>query len=229
MIRIITLLCFIFIESTGYIQPLTGEITVSGYVFIDRNGNGIRDPNEPGIAGVAVSDQMNVVQTDANGTYRLTGVKGYGLIFISMPSGYKQYKSFWQKIPGGQTNVQINFEVEKIPDVKEFSFIQASDTHISEKTIDRMQKFRAVVDSVKPDFVLVTGDLVRDALRVSEQEASGYYELYLEQVSKLTVPVWNVPGNHENFGIERQSSLVSSKNPLYGRKMYRHYFGPDYY
>ena len=154
MIRIITLLCFIFIESTGYIQPLTGEITVSGYVFIDRNGNGIRDPNEPGIAGVAVSDQVNVVQTDANGTYRLTGVKGYGLIFISMPSGYKQYKSFWQKIPGGQTNVQINFEVEKIPDVKEFSFIQASDTHISEKTIDRMQKFRAVVDSVKPDFVL---------------------------------------------------------------------------
>jgi 3',5'-cyclic AMP phosphodiesterase CpdA len=92
-----------------------------------------------------------------------------------------------------------------------------------------MQKFRAVVDSVKPDFVIITGDLVRDALRVPETEARGLYELFQKEVGKMTTPVWCIPGNHENFGIERQLSLVSPNNPLYGRKMYRFYFGPDYY
>jgi hypothetical protein len=43
------------------------------------------------------------------------------------------------------------------------------------------------------------------------------------------MPVWSVPGNHENFGIERHLSLVSPKNPLYGKGMYRQRLGPNYY
>jgi predicted MPP superfamily phosphohydrolase len=229
MKRIIALLCLVLVVSTGYPQPVTGALTVSGHVFVDQNGNGIRDGNESGVAGVAVSDQVNVVQTDAAGAYQLSGLRGYGFVFISLPSGYKPSKLFWQKVPAVETNVQMDFAIEKITDLKEFSFIQASDTHVSEKTIDRMQKFRAVVDSVKPDFVIITGDLVRDALRVSEPEATGYFELYRDQIKQMTIPVWSVPGNHELFGIERQTSLVNSKNPLYGRNMYHHYFGPDYY
>jgi hypothetical protein len=38
-----------------------------------------------------------------------------------------------------------------------------------------------------------------------------------------------VPGNHENFGIETALSHVDPANPLFGRAMYHHYFGPDYY
>jgi Icc protein len=208
-------------------QPNT--IGLAGTVFLDKNGNGVKDANEQGIAGVAVSDQVNVVLTDASGRYHLTGVKENGIVFVSTPSGYAAQQSFWQSIPVGQNDAQINFGLKKIADTKEFSFIQASDTHISEKTVDRTQMFRAVVDSVKPDFVIVTGDLVRDALRVSEKEATGYYELYRDQLRQFSFPVWNVPGNHENFGIERHLSLVSPKNPLYGRNMYHHYFGPDYY
>jgi 3',5'-cyclic AMP phosphodiesterase CpdA len=41
--------------------------------------------------------------------------------------------------------------------------------------------------------------------------------------------VFTVPGNHENFGIERDTSHVPTTHPLYGRGMYHHYFGPDYY
>jgi predicted MPP superfamily phosphohydrolase len=92
-----------------------------------------------------------------------------------------------------------------------------------------MQKFEKIVDSVKPDFVIITGDLVRDALRVPEKEATGLYELFSKEIKKIKAPVWYVPGNHEIFGIERHLSLVSQKHPLYGRKMYHHYLGPDYY
>jgi 3',5'-cyclic AMP phosphodiesterase CpdA len=41
--------------------------------------------------------------------------------------------------------------------------------------------------------------------------------------------VWSVPGNHENFGIERHLSLVSPSHPLYGKGMYRQRLGPNYY
>jgi 3',5'-cyclic AMP phosphodiesterase CpdA len=64
---------------------------------------------------------------------------------------------------------------------------------------------------------------------VPEPEATGYYDLFQSEKSKFTAPVWLVPGNHENFGIERHISLVSPKNPLYARGMYHKYFGPDYY
>ncbi len=83
--------------------------------------------------------------------------------------------------------------------------------------------------AIEPDFVLVTGDLVRDALRVGESEARGYYELYTEAIGEFPVPVWSVPGNHEIFEVERHLSLVSPDHPCYGKKMYRSYLGPNYY
>ena len=75
----------------------------------------------------------------------------------------------------------------------------------------------------------MTGDLVRDALRVGEDEARGYYDLYLDETRRFPMPVWSVPGNHENFGIERHLSLVSATHPLYGKGIYRQRLGPNYY
>jgi len=211
-------------------------VSVSGYVFLDSNHNGIKDDNEQGIKGVAVSDQVNVVITDDKGYYQIRGLAGFGYIFISMPEGYTTVHGYWQKtesVPPGSSGaaktVSIDFPLLPTVAHTSFSFIQASDTHVSEKTVDRMQKFRDVVDSVKPDFVIITGDLVKDALRVPETEARGLFELFKREIGKMSTSVWCIPGNHENFGIERHLSLVSPKNPLYGRKMYRFYFGPDYY
>jgi predicted phosphodiesterase len=234
IVRLGWLLCCLLIATGGRAQSpenssaLVPPVSVSGYVFLDKNHNGIKDDNEPGIMGVAVSDQVNVVLTDDKGHYQLRELAGFGCIFISMPDGYSSANGYWKKVDAAAAR-SINFPLLATAALGSFSFIQASDTHISEKTLDRMQKFRAAVDSVKPDFVIITGDLVRDALRVPETEARGLYELFQKEVGKMTTPVWCIPGNHENFGIERQLSLVSPNNPLYGRKMYRFYFGPDYY
>jgi 3',5'-cyclic AMP phosphodiesterase CpdA len=95
--------------------------------------------------------------------------------------------------------------------------------------VARTQRFRALADSLNPGFVIVTGDLVRDALRVGEAEATGYYELFRREAELFRQPLWTVPGNHEIFGVERARSLVSPTHPRYGRKMYHAYQGPDYY
>jgi len=124
---------------------------------------------------------------------------------------------------------RIDFPLTKITIPAEFKFIHASDTHISEASLNRTQRLKALADSLKPEFVLVTGDLIKDALRVPENEASPLYEMYVRETKKFSMPVWSAAGNHENFGIERQTSLVSKKNPLYGKKMFHHYLGPNYY
>jgi len=233
LVRLGGLLACLLIVSDAWAQgqengsAVVPPVAVSGYVFLDNNHNGVRDVGEPGVKGVAVSDQVNVVVTDEKGFYHFPALAGFGCVFISMPDGYGSVHGYWQKV--GAATASIDFPLQRTAARTSFSFIQASDTHVSEKTLDRMQKFRAVVDSVKPDLVIITGDLVKDALRVPETEARGLYELFQREIGKMTTPVWCIPGNHENFGIERQLSLVSPANPLYGRKMYRYYFGPDYY
>lgn len=207
------------------ITQASAQTTVTGLVFDDTNSNGKRDQGEAGIAGVAVSDQISVVITDKDGRYTLPGAKGYGLIMISQPNGYTA-SPFWTTLDGKSS---ADFPLKKATAPTEFTFIHASDTHISEKSLDRMGKFQAAVIKANPNLVLVTGDLVRDALRVGEAEATRLYELYKSETSKIKPPVWNSPGNHEIFGIERHLSLVSPTHPMYGRKMYRHYLGPDYY
>jgi len=199
---------------------------IKGTIYHDKNNNGIQDKNEEGIAQVSVSDQVQVVKTDATGHYEIINSTGFGFVFISQPLGFTATR-WHQKITTEKT--AYNFALKSSATAASFTFIHASDTHISEKSLDRMQKLREVVETTKPEFVLVTGDLVKDALRVSETEASGYYELYKKEIEKFSVPIWNIPGNHEIFGIERHLSLVGKTHPLYGKKMYHHYLGPNYF
>jgi predicted MPP superfamily phosphohydrolase len=213
-------LCILLISAPAIAQ------SVKGVVFSDLNGNGLRDKNETGIANVAVSDQVQVVQTGADGTYSITK-KGFGYLMISIPNGFQVNGKPWKELEANTSN--MDFGLLPAGAINEFTFIHASDTHISEQSVNRIEKLKNIVESRKPNFVLVTGDLVRDALRVPEEEAKRYYQLYVDNIKKLTSPVWSVPGNHEIFGIERHLSLVSPKNPLYGKKMYRQYLGPNYY
>ena len=198
-------------------------------MFVDKNSNGIRDKNESGIKDVVVSDQVTVTTTNADGFYQFESTHNFGFLFISQPNGFVAKGTYWRIIPKNQSDFTCDFALSLAPTGSKFTFIHASDTHISESSIDRIQKLRQKADSLKPAFVLISGDLVKDALHVSEKEASSLYELYLREINKFSVPVYNVPGNHEIFGIERHSSLVSPSHPLYGKEMYRHYLGPDYY
>ncbi len=209
--------------------PAAAQPSLTGIVYIDRNGNGSREAGEPGLAGVSVSDQDQVVSTSAGGSFRIDHSLGSGVLFVSVPTGFRAVGPFWRVADSASAVKGFAFPLAPVPPAEEFIFIHASDTHISPASLARTQRLRAMVDSVNPAFVLITGDLVRDALRVSEAEATGYYGLFMGEKEKFSAPVWTVPGNHEVFGIERHLSLISPEHPLYGRRMYRHYLGPDYY
>ena len=198
---------------------------VTGIVFEDANRNGQRDAGERGLAGIAVSNQREVGLTAADGSFSLPRPAS-GVVFVSLPDGYAAVGNFWRAVSATST---ADFGLSPRAAATTFSFIHASDPHASAQTLGRLQQVRGIVEKQRPDFVLMTGDLVRDALRVGEEEARGYYDLYTEEVRRFPGPVWSVPGNHEIFGIERHLSLVSRTHPLYGKGMYRQRLGPNYY
>src|SRR4051812_2464785 len=204
----------------------TAQAEATGSVFVDANGNGVRDANERGVAGVAVSNQDAVTTTDASGRFHLPRA-GAGIVFVSVPDGYRSLGKFWRAVGDGAP--ALDFALATSPHARQFRFVHASDTHIAPASADRTRRLGALVDSLAPAFLIVTGDLVRDALRVGEPEATSYYELFVRETSAFHTPLWTVPGNHENFGIERDKSHVSATHPLYGRGMYHKYLGPDYY
>jgi len=206
------------------LEQVEEAVPVAGVVFLDRNANGVADAGEPGIEGVVVSDQVQVVTTDRDGRYSLSA-RGYGLVFVSQPDGYALVGPFWRRADPAGTDFGLTTRQMS----STFTFVHASDTHLSEASVDRLRRLREMVDSLQPAFVLITGDLIRDALRVSEEEARGYYELLERELERFAVPVFTVPGNHEKFGIERHLSLVAPTHPLYGNRMYRRYRGPNYY
>jgi hypothetical protein len=209
----------------GAIAPAAAG-QVRGVVFDDANANGTRDPGERGLAGVAVSNQADVVLSGADGGFELAS-PGARIVFVSVPDGRRAVGRFWQRIGSGPA--PLLFALAPAPRPPEFTFIHASDTHLAERSLPRTRRLRVLTDSLRPAFVLITGDLVRDALRVPEPEAAGYYQMFVRETGSFPTPVHVVPGNHELFGIERHHSLVAATNPMYGRGMYRHYLGPDYY
>jgi predicted MPP superfamily phosphohydrolase len=200
-----------------------------GVVFDDVNGNQKRDPNEPGLSGVVVSDQISVTSTGADGGWKLDSGPTSRVVFVSVPDGFTSSGPFWRAIPPSGDGGQLDLALARRQSTEGFTFIHASDTHLSSASLPRIQLLRALVQRTKPAFLLITGDLVRDALRVGEAEARGYYEMLVAELKQFSVPVWTVPGNHENFGIEREKSGVGADHPLYGKQMYRHYLGPNYY
>lgn len=51
--------------------PALGRRSASGVVFEDRNGNGVRDPGEPGVSGIVVRRGSRSAVTDGDGVFRL--------------------------------------------------------------------------------------------------------------------------------------------------------------
>jgi Icc protein len=213
-----TIVALTLLSATAAAQDITGV------VFSDRNGNGTREPREPGIANVAVSDQDTVVMTRADGSFSLRRGGGHGLVFVSLPTGYRVIGNFWRR-----ADEPLAFALSPVPPAQSFQFVHASDTHISEQSVARTRRLRELVDAIRPAFTVITGDLVRDALRVPEAEARGYYDLFVREKNLFRAPVHTAPGNHEIFGIETDKSGVSPTHPLFGKAMYRSYLGPEYY
>jgi hypothetical protein len=77
----------LFLSFTSVHAMATSGPCEQGVVWEDRDGNGQLDSGEKPLPGVKISDGVNLVLTDADGTYRLPYVDGR-TIFVIKPAGY---------------------------------------------------------------------------------------------------------------------------------------------
>ena len=207
-------------------SALAQATLVRGVVFADANGNGVRDASEHGLRGVAVSNQETVVVTDSAGAFQIP-MSQWGIVFVSVPSGYRTVGAFWRNAASSNAPIAFALRAENQP--RTFTFVDASDSHTKPETVDRIRRFRAMVDSLRPAFTLIAGDLVYDSMSQQDSTAMSFFDLVHGEIAKFAQPVWTVPGNHDHFGIIRSRSHADSANPMFNRGMYHHWFGPDYY
>jgi hypothetical protein len=96
--------------------------SIAGVVFIDRNGNGIRDARELGLGGVIIFLDQNrngkldpgetATASNADGSYRFTGLKfGTYIVAEATPKAYRRTgaTSRTLSLNIGQSVAQVNF------------------------------------------------------------------------------------------------------------------------
>lgn len=210
--------------------------TFTGVVFEDVDEDGVRGTEEPGIAGVSVSNGLEVVRTDASGRYTLP-LRDEMVVFVTKPADYAlpldenklpQFSyvhqpegspAFIQEYEGiaptGPLPESLDFPLLPAERQDSFSFIAFGD--LQPYTPEELTWVRdsAVADLLDSDahFAVAVGDLVGDALDL--------YPRLQSVLGALPFPTLYLPGNHDiNF---------DSPNDRYSLETYKRSFGAPYY
>ena len=186
---------------------------VSGTVFMDKNRNGTRDPGEPGVAGAAVSDGLEVIKTDAEGRFTLPASHPKArFVMLSVPNGTRVARHY---IPLSAETAAYDFALTPWePSAKgPHRFIQITDTELTggveSHHKDMAQELRDLAASERAAFIIHTGDIcyergLREHITLVNSETMG-------------VPVFWSIGNHD---------LVRGKT---GEALFESLYGPTWY
>ncbi|NQT64530.1 MAG: metallophosphoesterase [Candidatus Marinimicrobia bacterium] len=109
-----------------------------------------------------------------------------------------------------------------------FQFAFLTDIHVQPER-DAVEGFRKAIDHtnrLKPEFVITGGDLIMDALSQSKGRSDSLYQIYAELSQGFDMPVYNTMGNHEVFGLYKDSGIAPD-HPEYGKQMYLNHMGME--
>lgn len=233
--RVLTILTLVFALLVG-LTAFAQESTFGGIVFEDLNGNGVRDTDEPGVAGVSVSNGVQVVQTDDSGAYTLP-VRDEMEVFVSKPAGYMValdenkiprftyihrpngspdfIRAYEGIAPTGDLPASIDFPLVAYDEPDAFRFIVFGDTQVTTHEELNWMRDSAIAELGSSDaaFGVAVGDLVNDPLSL--------FPRYQEVMGTLPFPTYYLPGNHDiNF---------DSQNDVHHLETYTRHFGSPYY
>ena len=211
---------------------------VSGMVFHDLSRDGVRQSDEPGVAGVIVTNGRDVTVTDAEGRYALpvfdnmtvmvhkpaawtvpvnaNGVPQFS--YSHKPGGTPEPLRYGGLAPTGPLPEAINFPMIRTGGDERFSCVMMGDIQTYSNT-----ELGYVRDSILADLVMrdlsdarcaiMLGDVVGDDL--------GLLPRVMDLFSVLELPQYYIHGNHD-FDFDATSDAHSADT-------WRQVYGPAYY
>ncbi|KLJ01995.1 calcineurin-like phosphoesterase C-terminal domain-containing protein [Luteimonas sp. FCS-9] len=196
------------------VAPVLALACDAGLVFEDRNGNGVPDAGEPGVAGVGVSDGTRIVDTDADGRFRgLAGVTA----FVIKPAGHAIARDgalprYWQaQGGGGDCRFALRAQAPATAlDVLVFADPQAG----REAEVDYYARSVVAAAAREPAALgLVLGDVGNDV--------PALYPAINAATARLDVPWLHVPGNHDlDVDASDDGGSTASYRAVYGPETY---------
>jgi hypothetical protein len=224
----------VFAQNPGS-ETVQGKVCEKTYFM-----NGVCDPGQPGIEGVMVSNQKDVVLTDEDGLYQLS-IEEEMIVFISKPADYEipldeknlpqfyyihqpkgspEFMDFPGLEPTGLLPESIDFALVPSEKNTEFTAVVFGDPQPRDNT--ELSYFRDDVVSelagIGADMTLVLGDIMFDDL--------SFFDRYNRIMATIDMPVFNVIGNHDlNF----DSDQIYEDPNRFARETYKKFYGPTYY
>ena len=209
--------------------------TVTGYVYEDRDSDGVRSPGDRSIEGVRVSNGRNVVQTDRSGRYVLP-VRDDTTIFVIKPSGMRtviddrnlpRFYYFHKPAgspaftiypgvpPTGPLPQSVDFPLYRQRESSPFRVLVVGDPQ--PKTISELNFFSHDVVAELPGhdaaFGITLGDVVDNDLSL--------YDPITQATALVGIPWYNVLGNHD-LNLDARSDRTSDAT-------FERVFGPSTY
>lgn len=203
MMRLYGLL-FSFSLLTALIVPMrTFAQKPQGMVHLTLTGT-VKDEGGKGIAGVAVTDGRNIVQTDKKGRYALQSTTEASFVYITLPSGYEiphkgHIAAFYHKITPLKNKFKADFLLTRMArsDKKHYAIVWA-DPQINTREQADLLHNTAVPDTRQhvqtllkegPVHGLSAGDIAWDAPAIIPE--------YKKAVDEVGIPFFQVLGNHD--------------------------------
>ena len=165
---------------------------ITGIVYNDNNRSSAKEPGEKLLPGVVVSDVYRFAVTDGSGTFTMDEVVGQSIVYLFIPDGCWYQDSFYRRVYIPEDGaVSVDWALVPQEQRTPFCFAQFTDLHLSEENTRYARMFVERINCLNPQpaFAMGTGDIIIDALRVSEPKVvEERYQRFLDISSKFRVP-----------------------------------------
>ncbi|MBE6211866.1 MAG: hypothetical protein E7129_01840 [Rikenellaceae bacterium] len=234
ILAIVAILCVGILPAEAAKKTVTGTVTCNGV----------------GVAGVVVTDGVNMTKTDAKGAYALpTKVKDphCQFVHISIPSGYEVERignapQFYKRVNPKAKKQSFDFKLTKV-DQSIYSVLTLADHHITdvyskrsdhrgtEKYKNEVVPFmREYAASLKhPVYMVSLGDMTQTSSRPGWKGREGGYSLsdYMRDTD-VDFPIFNAVGNHDHNHAPK-GEMFNDETVYLSRADYHRDLGPEYY
>ncbi|MCM1504940.1 MAG: calcineurin-like phosphoesterase family protein [Muribaculum sp.] len=189
--------------------------------------------DEP-VAGVVVSDGIEVTTTDSEGVYRLNSAKKYGYVFMSIPSGFEAESDgvlpvLYRLLTSDERSQErADFKLNKVSGQDTYKVFFLGDMHLANRTGDANQFLEFTTDLNnytqshygEKMYAITLGDMTWDLYWYDNKyEIADYLKTVNTQVKNLQI--FHTMGNHDNDF--KATSDFTAEN------RYRTVLAPTYY
>lgn len=224
-------------------DPLA-EGAATGFVFHDKDRDGVRDPGEPGLGGVRVSNGEEIVKTDRDGKWSLP-VDDDTAFFVVKPRGWMTSKNehnlpkfYYIHKPNGSPSVRyggveptgplpasIDFALTPQAEPTKFKALFFGDTQPRDaREVDYITHdvIEPLVGKTDAAFGVTLGDVVFDDL--------SQFDRLNKAIALIGIPWYNVLGNHDiNYDSDGDHHSDETWERIFGPNYYSFDYGPTHF